>query len=93
MQTPIDFALPVARTFSMFFQPSTWFQSFMMSREPSGSLGNLSSFPRRRKRYQSADEDLRDGGRGGPTASQCEKGNRRERERYIPFGFINSGQC
>lgn len=45
LETPIAFVLPVSKTASICFQVSRWLWLRIMSREPSGFLGNLSSLP------------------------------------------------
>lgn len=45
LETPIALALPVARRASICFQVSAMLQERSRSREPSGRVGNLGSFP------------------------------------------------
>lgn len=45
LQTPMALTLPVPRSASICFQASTWSHPRTTSREPSGSVGNLSWLP------------------------------------------------
>lgn len=45
LQTPTPLVLPVATSFSICFHVSTWLYGWIMSRDPSGFVGNLSWLP------------------------------------------------